>query len=174
MVWLQCTTRRGGGVVARAAEESREARGLFWLPPGSAVHRAAGSTPAKPRGPRGDAGEGVTKRGPVFGQGKDGAQNRATGAPLWGLTAAGSLAGDVEVLALFAPRLLQLALVGVGHAVRATDLAGQRGELLRAGPPAIGSPLLSWDARGERPPGWKESPQKCPACSPGCAAPPGR
>lgn len=57
------------------------------------------------------------------------------------LTTAGSLAGDIEVLAFFTPRLLQLTLIGVGHIVRATDLPGQHGQLSEK----VSCP---WDALG--------------------------
>lgn len=70
------------------------------------------------------------------------------------LTAAGSLATDIEILAFFTPSLLQLTLVGVGHTIRATHLPGQGGEPLRhrqAGCLSMGCPVLPREHAG-RPP----------------------
>lgn len=63
-----------------------------------------------------------------------------------GLTAAGSLASDIEILAFFTPCLLQLTLVGVGHTIRATHLPGQGREPLRAVPGTGRQVPYPWDA----------------------------
>lgn len=63
-----------------------------------------------------------------------------------GLTAAGSLASDIEILAFFTPCLLQLTLVGVGHTIRATHLPGQGGKPLRAVPGTGRQVPYPWDA----------------------------
>jgi len=62
------------------------------------------------------------------------------------LTTAGSLASDIEILAFLTPCLLQLTLVGVGHTIRATNLPGQGGKLLRAIPGTGRQVPYPWDA----------------------------
>lgn len=65
---------------------------------------------------------------------------------LWALTTTGSLASDIEILALLTPCLLQLTLVGVSHTIRATNLPGHGWKPLRAAPGTGRQVPYPWDA----------------------------